>query len=411
MKKTSVKMCSMFEKSFSYLQSPELVASFQQFFGVESLVKEQAHRRKQETAAKPQDGRTVRKKSTANSSDAEKSSTAVGSSEETNYVIKNQFWYYLFSFGASLGYETFYASFFPIWFWNIDSAVGRRMILVWVTVMYIGQALKDVIRWPRPESPPVVSLEPEYAVEYGMPSTHAVVGMALPFSMLIFTVHRYEYSFWYGLVLACAWCSLVCGSRLYLGMHSALDIIAGLILAAFLMLILVPLIDVVDYYYLRSAYTPFITIAVVVAMAKFYPKSDRWSPARGDTCVIMGAGAGILLGSWLNYQLGIYTGPGLAPPFPIIWPGINLVGLAFLRAIIGIICILAARGLGKMVVLSIVCYIRELDPTDPKTRVTASVEVPYKLITYLGMGLTITFVSPFIFRLLNIERVTMFTEV
>lgn len=66
------------------------------------------------------------------------------------------------------------------------------MVLVWVIIMYIGQALKDVIRWPRPASPPVVSLEPEYAIEYGMPSTHAMVGMALPFSMLIFTVHRYE---------------------------------------------------------------------------------------------------------------------------------------------------------------------------------------------------------------------------
>ncbi len=33
--------------------------------------------------------------------------------------------------------------------------------------MYIGQALKDVIQWPRPMAPPVVVLEPEYAIEYG----------------------------------------------------------------------------------------------------------------------------------------------------------------------------------------------------------------------------------------------------
>jgi len=146
-------------------------------------------------------------------------------------------------------------------------------------------------------------------------------------------------------------------------------------------------------------------------MAKFYPKSDRWSPARGDTCVMMGSGAGILLGSWLNYQLGIIKGPGLEPPFPIMWPGLSVFGLAILRAAIGILCLLAARGLGKLVVFTIVCYIRKLDPRDPKTRIRASVEVPYKLITYLGMGLTITFLSPLIFRFLNIERATMFTEV
>lgn len=112
-----------------------------------------------------------------------------------NYIIRNKFWYYLFSFGAGLGYELFYATFFPIWFWNIDGWVGRRMIIVWVAIMYIGQALKDVIKWPRPSAPPVVQLEPEYAIEYGMPSTHAMVGVALPASTLIFTYARYEVSF------------------------------------------------------------------------------------------------------------------------------------------------------------------------------------------------------------------------
>ncbi|CAG2114434.1 unnamed protein product, partial [Medioppia subpectinata] len=198
-------------------------------------------------------------------------------------------------FGASLGYETFYASFFPLWFWNIDSAVGRRLVLVWVIVMYFGQALKDVIQWPRPHSPPVVVLEPEYAVEYGMPSTHAMVGSALPVSLVIFTLNRYEYSLWVGIVFAIFWCVLVCGSRLYLGMHSVIDIIAGLLLTAFLMIIIIPLVDAIDQFHLTSPYSPFITIPLIVFLATVYPKSDRWSPARGDTCIIMGAGSGILL--------------------------------------------------------------------------------------------------------------------
>ena len=65
------------------------------------------------------------------------------------YRIINKFWYWLFAFGASLGYEIFYATFFPFWFWNIDGAVGRQMILLWVLVMYVGQSLKDIIKWPR----------------------------------------------------------------------------------------------------------------------------------------------------------------------------------------------------------------------------------------------------------------------
>lgn len=60
--------------------------------------------------------------------------------ENSHYTINNLFWYYLFLFGTELGDETFYSAFIPFWFWNIDGAVGRRVVLVWATVMSIGKA-------------------------------------------------------------------------------------------------------------------------------------------------------------------------------------------------------------------------------------------------------------------------------
>lgn len=111
-------------------------------------------------------------------------------------------------------------SLFSNWrFWNVDGAVGRRVVLLWAILMYIGktwfklsqlyyiwcqifylhlfktitgQGLKDIIRWPRPSCPPVVRLEKKWEKEYGMPSTHAVVGAAVPFSTIIFTASRYQ---------------------------------------------------------------------------------------------------------------------------------------------------------------------------------------------------------------------------
>ena len=244
-----------------------------------------------------------------------------------------------------------------------------------------------------------------------MPSTHAMVGIALPFSMVIFTNNRYEYPLWVGITAACFWCLLVCGSRLYLGMHSLLDIIAGLFLASLMMVILVPLVDIASDWQLTSVYSPIVTIVVILAMSIFYPKSDRWSPARGDTSVITGAGAGILMGSWLNFQLGIIQGPPLEPPFPILWTGYEVALLATLRAVIGIVCVLGSRLIGKLVGLKFLCWLRGLDTKDPFVRKRVSVEVPYKLITYVLLGITITFFSPCVFRKLDIERPTMFTEV
>ena len=39
--------------------------------------------------------------------------------------------------------------------------------------------------------PPVVQLERKWALEYGMPSTHAMVGMAVPLTIVSFIIMRY----------------------------------------------------------------------------------------------------------------------------------------------------------------------------------------------------------------------------
>lgn len=108
------------------------------------------------------------------------------------FLIENRLFYYMFTFGTELGNELFYITFFPFLMWNMDAFVGRRLIMVWVWVMYLGQCTKDVIGWSRPASPPVVKVEMFYNSEYSMPSTHAMSGTAIPFSLFIMTCGRWE---------------------------------------------------------------------------------------------------------------------------------------------------------------------------------------------------------------------------
>ena len=58
--------------------------------------------------------------------------------------------------------------------------------------MYIGQVAKDILKWPRPLSPPVVKLEKRMIAEFGMPSTHAMAATAISFTLLISTMDRYQ---------------------------------------------------------------------------------------------------------------------------------------------------------------------------------------------------------------------------
>ncbi|XP_062552595.1 sphingosine-1-phosphate phosphatase 2-like [Armigeres subalbatus] len=226
-----------------YLKGPELVVKVQEFFGIEYL-----HCRENgkidssdaycggvgsslRTRTKLRDGNkqngdltNLDEDSSSSSSGGNDSDKCQGGADKETvmpYRITNKFWYYLFLIGTELGDEIFYATFIPFWFWNIDSAVGRRVIMVWSAVMYVGQSLKDVIRWPRPGFP-VSRLQKKWALEYGMPSTHAMVSVAIPFSVLIYTHDRYIYSLPAGLAFATIWCAVICFSRVYLGMHSVL---------------------------------------------------------------------------------------------------------------------------------------------------------------------------------------------
>jgi sphingosine-1-phosphate phosphatase 1 len=42
-----------------------------------------------------------------------------------------------------------------------------------------------------------VRLQKKWALEYGMPSTHAMVGVSIPLSVILYTMNRYQVSLKY----------------------------------------------------------------------------------------------------------------------------------------------------------------------------------------------------------------------
>ena len=201
----------------SYLQDAETVAKFQRLCGIVARNNGSVERREIEGSV---DGcctsvnedingfPVIKNRSPATllaSRDATGTPTKHTARQPLDYKITNRFLYYLFQFGANLGNEIFYMTFFPFWFWNIDGWVGRQLCTFWCIFMYVGQATKDVVKLPRPASPPVVQLEKRYALEYGMPSTHAMVGAGIPFAIFFLTKERYIVSISFSCGLFTLW--------------------------------------------------------------------------------------------------------------------------------------------------------------------------------------------------------------
>jgi len=376
-----------------YLNDPKNVAAFQHFFGVRRKV-----------------GKTKPEEHTNNYK-----ADDVGDNPEAKLVMEEfeiiyRFWFYLFQFGTALGGEFFLSLMFPCWFWNIDGAVGRRMAVIWSLSMYIGQSLKDIICWPRPACPPVIRAQEKWALEYGMPSTHAVVSVTVPFGAFLLTSHRYDYPSHLGFLAACFFCILISSSRLYFGMHSLADIVAGIILGVVMLAVLVPFSDAIDSFLLTHSASPGILITTAVTLMLIYPGS-KFSSAREDTAIIVGSSFGLMIGSWMCYQMGSIRGPPMEPPYAIMWPSLNMWGLCLLRTIIGLITIVVTRVVMKPVSTTIMKSLLQPNKDIKSNGDEGFVIIAAKLLCYAFMGIDIIFFAPALFRLLNIERLTFHTEI
>lgn len=143
----------MWEQIIEYLKDPLLVIKVQNFFGVtyksnqstdenessEVVHSDRLERENEESDIKQHKRIPSNISSSSQSSYDTDSSGESGEKDAVELSINNKFWYYLFVLGTELGDEIFYATFIPFWFWNIDGAVGRRVVLVWTVVMYIGE--------------------------------------------------------------------------------------------------------------------------------------------------------------------------------------------------------------------------------------------------------------------------------
>lgn len=320
------------------------------------------------------------------------------------FLIHNKFLFYLFTFGTELGNEMFFIIFFPFLFWNIDALVSRRLIVVWAWNLFVGQSTKDMVRWSRPASPPVVKVEVFYNSEYSMPSTHAMTGTAIPFCLFMLTYGRWQYPFLFGFGVALSWSVLVCVSRVYMGMHSILEVITGFLYSLLILAFFQPLLDRIDNFYMMDHSAPLVIVVSHVSLGLVAFTLDSWSTSRGDTAQALGTGAGAALASHVNYKLGLLLDPPLSS-LPLTLPplGVGLVLRSLLRFFIGVVVLLVTRMVMKAVTIPFLCRLFGLPSDDVRrARQHMRVELPYRYIVYSVVGFSCVCFVPLLFRILNL---------
>lgn len=135
-------MASLVRQVVECLDNPALVARTQSFFGIDFIAV-----------------RDLREKHKSASSNKEHCEMAMLDSQVCVYSVKSRFFYHFFHVVTNLGNEYFYILFLPVLMWNFNDTITFLTTMSWAFSMYLGQASKDLLRMPRPATPPVVKLE------------------------------------------------------------------------------------------------------------------------------------------------------------------------------------------------------------------------------------------------------------
>lgn len=327
------------------------------------------------------------------------------------YSVGNNFFYWFFLFITNIGNEVFYISFLPFVTWNYDDKIMILTCMAWAFNMYIGQALKDILKMPRPSTPPVVKIEDRYLKEYGFPSTHAMAVFTISWTLLTFVFRTLPLEqtitlrFVAGL-LSYVLIFLVCLSRVYLGMHTYLDLLGGLSLAY--------TINQIFIYYSSLVYNlihdnfigGFIFSSFFLLVCFVYPNKNRWSSARADTFLIMGVGAGLSFGMTCKAALQIENMGKIK--FNRDNSDFSLMSLVLIRTTLGLVSLVIIRFLCKDIFYFCLKKVLKLKSSATTSSIkdiiknNYKIEIAYNFFVYMNISFSAVFNSFFIFDYFNL---------
>jgi sphingosine-1-phosphate phosphatase 1 len=288
-------------------------------------------------------------------------------------------WHNLLSYTCGL---EFYITVLPILYWVGEVQLARQLTVFMGLVIYVGNAIKDIVCSPRPDVSRRIDFEGTR--EYGLPSTHTVNTIA----MAGYILHYYhthggsentgvlsdEKVMWLSFGLA-FWCANVMFGRIYLGMHSPIDIYCGAIVGLTCLCFWCCVDDYIDAWITRGPFVPGYQLILDIVLVFSYPHPLEPNPAYNYALYFMGVCLGIISGVWWTFEefhsnaahhatvaargCSLFSGCGA------IW--------TLKRFLVGLVVVLALRSVGKSVSKKVIPALAALfripcsdhDATDP----------------------------------------------
>ncbi|XP_068637618.1 lipid phosphate phosphatase delta-like [Aristolochia californica] len=235
--------------------------------------------------------------------------------EGTPFILKVQGFQHgaldgFFSAMSTVVSVPFYTAFLPLLFWSGHSKLARQMTLLMAFCDYMGNSVKDMVSAPRPSSPPVRRItatkdEEENAHEYGFPSSHSLNTVCLSGYLLLYLL-AYNSPIdnvvqLAGIVTVFLFVGLIGFGRIYLGMHSLVDVFGGLVMGLLVLSFWLLVHDYIDNFIVSGQNVTSFWAALSFLLLFAYPKPQLPTPSFDYHTAFNGVALGIVTGVQQTY--------------------------------------------------------------------------------------------------------------
>lgn len=174
--------------------------------------------------------------------------------------------------------------------------------------LYVGNAMKDLVSSPRPLGLRYGNIRlihistsseeaKKNAEEYGLPSSHAMNTLCFNFYACHYLYkHRYFHNGTaiFGYAMVSLWVLWIAISRIYLGLHTPIDILAGAVAGLTVLTTFISLQSTIDNF-LQSPYCWLYTVLLSLVLLRLHPTPEKHTPSYEFTTSFVGVAFGVIL--------------------------------------------------------------------------------------------------------------------
>ncbi|WVR09120.1 hypothetical protein IAU60_006182 [Kwoniella sp. DSM 27419] len=262
-----------------------------------------------------------------------------------------------FYWTAIFGTHEFFTAFLPVMFFFGYPIKGRGLLYVVGLGIYTSSFAKDLVCTPRPYSPPVIRLSMStHHHEYGFPSSHSTnsVSIALFLGECLYEIRDRigHHALIGGWILLSMYATSIVAGRLYTGMHSTADVIAGIIMGAGCWALWLAVGSASEAWVNSGSWlVPAISVPLSLSLVHYHPFPIDDCPCFEDAIAILA----VILGSFVGHWLSVVYPDTLSIAIhqqPIMRHG-PMIGTAFiaLRIVIGLAIVFTWRIVAKFALI------------------------------------------------------------